>query len=145
MTRRRSLLTLQWLEACAAARDEAPLYRRGAGAPVGRSATRGAPFGRWGLRQVLLRPAASPIEAQASPTGRRTAQKMKNTRTASRIANKGTTIGIQLTKPSPLRSGSSPARLSAVRSGNRAVDVRVGRGRSRIGPFHGFHSGRGTS
>jgi len=38
MTRRRSLLTLQWLAACVAARDEAPLYRRGdCGVPAGPS------------------------------------------------------------------------------------------------------------
>src|SRR5256885_4653733 len=36
MTRRRSLLTLQWLAACVAARDEAPLYRRGARGRSGR-------------------------------------------------------------------------------------------------------------
>src|SRR5213594_4231417 len=41
MTRRRSLLTLQSLAACAAARDEAPLYRRGTRGRSGREAGRG--------------------------------------------------------------------------------------------------------
>src|SRR6266853_6508112 len=37
MTRRRSLLTLRWLAACVEARDESPLYRRGArGRRIGR-------------------------------------------------------------------------------------------------------------
>src|SRR5207302_6143298 len=70
--------------------------------------------------QTCALPISGAAPARESPT-------MKYTRITIRTANSGTTIGIHLTKPSPSRSRNSPARVSAVRSGNRLADVRAGR------------------